>query len=62
MAEYEAEHGVTNMIPATMTLPGDTLLDILENAGEYREEQKAAGTKETGMGETGMNRASMPGN
>lgn len=35
MAEYEAEHGVTNMIPATMTLPEDMLLNIFKNAGEY---------------------------
>lgn len=35
MAKYEAEHGVTNMIPATMTLPEDMLLNIFKNAGEY---------------------------
>lgn len=35
MAAYEAEHGVTNIVPAAMTLPEEDLLNICKKAGEY---------------------------
>lgn len=38
MAAYEASIGVTNIVPATMTLSEDTLLGICEAAKAYREE------------------------
>lgn len=38
MAAYEASVGVTNIVPATMTLGEDTLLEICKAAKEYREE------------------------
>ncbi|MBD5456514.1 MAG: N-acetylglucosamine-6-phosphate deacetylase [Lachnospiraceae bacterium] len=38
MAAYEASIGVTNIVPATMTLSEDTLLLICEAAKAYREE------------------------
>lgn len=37
MARYEAEHGVTNMVPATMTLAEETLLGICCTAKAYAE-------------------------
>lgn len=42
MAAYEASVGVTNIVPATMTLGEDTLLEICKTAKAYRE----AGLKE----------------
>ena len=38
MAAYEASVGVTNNVPATMTLGEDTLLEICKAAKAYREE------------------------
>ncbi|MDE7403953.1 MAG: N-acetylglucosamine-6-phosphate deacetylase, partial [Lachnospiraceae bacterium] len=38
MAAYEASVGVTNIVPATMTLGEDTLLEICKAAKAYREE------------------------
>ena len=38
MAAYEASVGVTNIVPATMTLGEDTLLEICKAARAYREE------------------------
>lgn len=38
MASYEASVGVTNIVPATMTLSEETLLGICETAKAYREE------------------------
>ncbi|MDE5908110.1 MAG: N-acetylglucosamine-6-phosphate deacetylase [Lachnospiraceae bacterium] len=38
MAAYEASVGVTNIVPATMTLGEDTLLEICKTAKAYREE------------------------
>lgn len=38
MAVYEASVGVTNIVPATMTLSEDTLLGICKAAKAYREE------------------------
>ncbi|MBD5546912.1 MAG: N-acetylglucosamine-6-phosphate deacetylase [Lachnospiraceae bacterium] len=38
MAAYEASVGVTNIVPATMTLGEDTLLEICRAAKAYREE------------------------
>ncbi len=38
MAAYEASVGVTNMVPATMTLGEETLLNICRAARAYREE------------------------
>lgn len=40
IAKYEASIGVTAISPATMTLPIETLEDILSNAANYREEQQ----------------------
>lgn len=38
MAAYEASVGVTNIVPATMTLGEETLLNICKTAKNYREE------------------------
>lgn len=38
MAAYEASAGVTNIVPATMTLGENTLLEICKTAKAYREE------------------------
>lgn len=38
MAAYEASVGVTNIVPATMTLGEDTLLEICKAAKAYRED------------------------
>ncbi len=38
MAAYEASVGVTNIVPATMTLGEETLLNICKTARAYREE------------------------
>ncbi len=38
MAAYEASVGVTNIVPATMTLGEDTLIHICETARAYRKE------------------------
>ena len=40
MAAYEAGNGVTNIVPATMTLPEDMLLGICRMAGEYHKEKR----------------------
>lgn len=37
MARYEAEQGVTNIVPATMTLAEETLFDICRTAKSYAE-------------------------
>ncbi|MDE7062337.1 MAG: N-acetylglucosamine-6-phosphate deacetylase, partial [Lachnospiraceae bacterium] len=37
MARYEAEQGVTNIVPATMTLAEETLFDICRAAKSYAE-------------------------
>ncbi|WP_346662521.1 N-acetylglucosamine-6-phosphate deacetylase [uncultured Merdimonas sp.] len=42
IAEYEASIGVTAIAPATMTLPVEELVQILETAAEYREEAQPA--------------------
>ena len=36
MAEYEKEHGIAAICPATMTLPKQRLLEICKNAKEYK--------------------------
>ena len=41
IAEYEASVGVTTICPATMTLPVDTLEEILKNAADYKNESGA---------------------
>ena len=43
MAIYEARNGVTNIVPATMTLPEDMLLDICRMARAYYEEEGRRG-------------------
>lgn len=43
MAAYEASVGVTNIVPATMTLGEDTLLEICKAAKAYREEGRQEG-------------------
>ena len=35
IARYEAENGVTSIVPATMTLPKERLTQIIEAAGKY---------------------------
>ncbi len=35
IAMYEAKHGITSIAPATMTLPVDTLLDVLQTTANY---------------------------
>ena len=40
IAKYEASIGVTAISPATMTLPVETLEEILSNAADYRMEQE----------------------
>ncbi len=40
IAKYEASIGVTAISPATMTLPIETLEDILSNAADYRKKQQ----------------------
>ena len=39
MARYEASQGITQICPATMTLPEEVLARVAETAGEYRKEQ-----------------------
>lgn len=39
MARYEASIGVTTIVPATMTLPEETLYKICETAAAYKEKQ-----------------------
>ena len=36
IAKYEAEQGITTIVPATMTLPEATLLEIAKVAGDYK--------------------------
>ena len=36
MAEYEANHGVTSILPTTMTYPEETLTTIAKSVNEYR--------------------------
>lgn len=43
MAEYEASVGVTNIVPATMTLSEDMLLSICRTAKAYGEEKQKTG-------------------
>ncbi len=43
MAVYEASVGVTNIVPATMTLGEDTLLEICKAAKAYKEEGRLEG-------------------
>lgn len=43
IAEYEASVGVTNIVPATMTLPEETLLGICRIAKAYRRENHRKG-------------------
>lgn len=45
IADYEARNGVTTIVPATMTLPEETLYQICESAREFRKQQEA-GKKE----------------
>ncbi len=40
ISEYEAAQGVTGIAPATMTLPIETLEDILMTAAEFKKEQE----------------------
>ena len=40
IAEYEAAHGVTAICPATLTLPSDELVHVLENAAAFASLQK----------------------
>lgn len=42
MAAYEASRGVTSMCPATMTLPHERLVPILENAAAFRADEGEA--------------------
>ena len=37
MAEYEKEHGIAAICPATMTLPKQRLMEICRNAKEYKD-------------------------
>ena len=39
MAEYEKEHGIAAICPATMTLPKQRLMEICRNAKEYKDIQ-----------------------
>lgn len=39
MAEYEKEHGIAAICPATMTLPKQRLMEICKNAKEYKDIQ-----------------------
>lgn len=39
MADFELEHGVTSMCPATMTLPADTLTHICKEAADFARRQ-----------------------
>lgn len=36
IAKYEAAQGVTTIVPATMTLPEETLMEIAKTAGNYK--------------------------
>ena len=53
IAKYQASIGVTAISPATMTLPVETLEEILAQGAGYRDEQKA--------GRTGEGRADLVG-
>ena len=39
LAEYEAQNGITTMVPATMTFPEDVLINIAATASKYRQEE-----------------------
>lgn len=41
MAKYQAENGILAICPATMTIPEDKLLQIMETAAGYQEEEGA---------------------
>ena len=41
MAEYEASQGITTIIPATMTLSEEELMNIMETASSYKNESGA---------------------
>lgn len=43
IAKYEASIGVTAIAPATMTLSGDELTHVLENAASYKKKMEQAG-------------------
>ena len=45
IADYEARNGITTIVPATMTLPEETLYQICEAASTFRRQQEA-GEKE----------------
>ena len=39
MADFELQHGVTSICPATMTLPADTLIQICKSASDFAKNQ-----------------------
>ncbi len=41
IAEYEASQGITTIVPATMTLPEEELMNIMRTAGSYKNEKGA---------------------
>ena len=41
IAEYEASQGITTIVPATMTLSEEELMNIMSNAGAYKNEKGA---------------------
>lgn len=41
MAEYEASEGITTIVPATMTLSEEELMNIMSNAASYKNESGA---------------------
>lgn len=49
IAEYEAAIGVTAICPATMTLPVETLEEVLETAASYRDAQSENGAEFVGI-------------
>ena len=41
IAEYEASQGITTIVPATMTLSENKLMEVMENAGNYKSDKGA---------------------
>lgn len=52
IADYEITVGVTGIAPAAMTLPEEKLVEILENAAEFRVRQAMSGDGLAGFTET----------
>lgn len=57
IATYQADHGITNIIPATMTLGDDELLPIFKSAAQYRLRTK----NHSGLTDKDRNAASLVG-